>query len=231
MRIVDRPSPNHGPRPPGAKLDLLLVHYTGMPSLEAALGRLCDPGSGVSAHYTIGIDGTVFRHVPEERRAWHAGVGGWRGDPDVNSRSIGVELENLGHDWGYHPFSTVQIAVFRRLALEIIARHGIAGDGVIGHSDTAWARKSDPGELFDWQGLAAVGIGLWPQPEDRDRGAADPGEVSKLLRRVGYHFADDRDLAGVLTAFQRHFRPPVLTGIADADTLQRLRALARRAGG
>ncbi|PWC50917.1 N-acetylmuramoyl-L-alanine amidase [Azospirillum sp. TSA6c] len=223
FRRIDRPSPNHGPRADGARVELLILHYTGMPTAAHALERLCDPASQVSAHYTVDEDGTVYAHVPEDRRAWHAGRSSWRGAEDVNSRSIGVEIVNPGHEFGYRPFPPVQMAAVAELCLGIVARHGIAAADVLGHSDVAPARKEDPGELFDWPGLAARGLGLWPTPSRAEDGPADTVEVAALLGRYGYDPAEPR----ALLAFQRHFHPDCLTGLPDPETVQRLRALLR----
>ncbi len=225
-RRIDRPSPNHGPRPDGARVELLILHYTGMPTAEHALARLCDPAAQVSAHYTVDEDGTVYDHVPEDRRAWHAGVSRWRGLGDVNSRSIGVEIVNPGHEFGYRPFPAVQMAAVVRLCRGIVDRHGIAAADVLGHSDVAPARKEDPGELFDWPGLAAQGVGLWPTPSQVDDGPWDADAVPPLLGRYGY---DPTDPAA-LRAFQRHFHPERLGGLPDGETVRRLRALLRMTG-
>ncbi|MBP2229103.1 N-acetylmuramoyl-L-alanine amidase [Azospirillum agricola] len=223
---IERPSPNHGPRPEGARVELLILHYTGMPTARHALDRLCDPTSQVSAHYTVDEDGTVYAHVPEDRRAWHAGVSRWRGLGDVNGRSVGVEIVNPGHEFGYRPFPTVQMAAVAALCRGIVARHGIAAADVLGHSDVAPARKEDPGELFDWPGLAAKGIGLWPTPSQADDAPAGAEEVGALLGRYGYDPAEPR----ALLSFQRHFHPDGMTGTADRETLRRLRALLRLTG-
>lgn len=227
---IDRPSPNHGPRPEGVGVELLILHYTGMPTAESALSRLCEPAAQVSAHYTVDEDGTVYAHVPEDRRAWHAGLSSWRGRADVNSRSIGIEIVNPGHEFGYRPFPAAQMAAVADLCLDIMGRHGIAPADVLGHSDIAPARKEDPGELFDWPGLAARGIGLWPQPAPADDLADDSAEsaedVAALLGRYGYDSAESR----VLLSFQRHFHPERLTGEPDPETLRRLRALLRMTG-
>lgn len=226
LRWIDRPSPNHGPRPADARAELLILHYTGMPTAEQALARLCDEAVQVSAHYTVDEDGTVYAHVPEERRAWHAGVSRWRGLADVNSRSIGVEIVNPGHEFGYRPFPAVQMAAVVELCRGIVKRRAIAAADVLGHSDIAPARKEDPGELFDWPGLAAHGIGLWPTPSQADDGPFDSAEVGALLGRYGYEPTESR----ALLAFQRHFHPERLTGTPDTETVRRLRALVRAAG-
>ncbi|MEI8396845.1 MAG: N-acetylmuramoyl-L-alanine amidase [Rhodospirillaceae bacterium] len=227
--MIERPSPNHGPRPEGSAVDILLVHFTGLPTAEIALARLTEPESGVSAHYTIDEDGTLYRHVAENRRAWHAGVGCWQGCRDINSRSVGVELVNPGHEFGYHPFPARQMAAFRELALDIIRRHAIPAARVLGHSDVAPARKQDPGELFDWRGLADDGIGEWPHPgplTDNRLGSAE--EAAALLTAYGY----DVESAGLplcLLGFQRRFHPEWLSGLPLPETMRRLRTLVRGA--
>src|SRR3712207_1067979 len=163
MMIRDTPSPNHDERPPGDPIDMLVLHYTGMRTAEEAIGRLRDPASRVSAHYVVEEDGLVWRLVPEGRRAWHAGVSHWRGRESLNGRSIGVEVVNPGHEWGYRPFAALQMAAVCDLCLDILARHPIAARDVVAHSDISPDRKRDPGELFDWEGLAASGVGLWPR--------------------------------------------------------------------
>jgi len=161
MRRIDRPSPNHDERGDVA-IDMLVLHYTGMASGAAALDRLCDPAAKVSAHYTIDEDGTVYAMVPEARRAWHAGVSWWGGDTNINTRSIGIELVNPGHEFGYRAFPDAQVAALTTLCHGILMRHPIPSARVLGHSDVAPARKDDPGELFPWERLAKLGIGLWP---------------------------------------------------------------------
>jgi N-acetylmuramoyl-L-alanine amidase len=201
---------------------MLVLHYTGMKTAAAALNRLCDPACAVSAHYLIEEDGLIWRLVAEDRRAWHAGLSFWAGERDVNSRSIGIELANPGHGPDYRPFAEPQIAALENLCREILSRHLIPPHRVLAHSDIAPARKIDPGELFDWRRLAAAGIGLWPAPEAR-RGEAD---FADDMRRFGYADASKE----AILAFQRHFRPAGLTGIADAETGSRLAALVKQAG-
>ncbi len=179
--IVDRPSANFDARPEGAAVDILVVHYTGMETAEAALDRLMDPAAKVSAHYLIDEDGTLYRLVEEDRRAWHAGVASWRGATDVNARSIGIELVNPGHEFGYRPFPEAQTGALIDLAADIVARHRIPARNVVGHADVAPRRKMDPGELFDWPRLAAAGIGLWP--EESDTCIMDPEAVQRDARR------------------------------------------------
>lgn len=223
MKIVERPSPNQDARG-GVGVDMLVLHYTGMVSGEAALARLCDPAAKVSAHYTIDEDGTVYAMVPEAQRAWHAGLSFWAGARDVNARSIGIELVNPGHEFGYRPFPMAQIGALAALCRQILNRHSIPAWRVLGHSDVAPARKDDPGELFPWEKLAGEGIGLWPAP------GGDPGDaaVPALLARHGYD--PDVPLEKAITAFQRHFRPSRVDGIADRETRTRLSGLIAACG-
>jgi N-acetylmuramoyl-L-alanine amidase len=231
--VASYPSPNHGPRPEGVPVDILLVHYTGMPTGRQALERLCDSRAQVSAHYLIEEDGTVFSLVDEDRRAWHAGIGYWQGERDINSRSVGVELVNPGHEWGYRPFPGVQMAAFAALAGAVMERHGILPHRVLAHSDVAPARKEDPGELFDWRWLAARGIGIWPVPCALDDGPGHAvAEAQALLARFGYEV----ESTGVLnpqtrvaaTAFQRHFIPERCGYGLDAVFMRILRAAVRQ---
>jgi N-acetylmuramoyl-L-alanine amidase len=226
--MIHLPSPNHGPRRAGAPVDILLLHYTGMPSAEAAIERLRDPAAEVSAHYVVGEDGTVWAMVPEDRRAWHAGRGHWMGERDVNSRSVGIEIVNPGHEWGYRPFPDAQMEAVADLARGVVGRHGIPPWRVLAHSDVAPARKEDPGELFDWRWLAARGVGLWPEPGPEDEGPAGAEEVHALLLGLGYDPDCPPDL--LVAAFHRRFRPEALGAPADAETVRLARALARRAG-
>ncbi|HEV7369312.1 N-acetylmuramoyl-L-alanine amidase [Arenibaculum sp.] len=224
---IELPSPNHGPRAPGATVDLLILHYTGMRSCEEALARLTDPAAQVSAHYVVGEDGTVWRLVPEERRAWHAGVGSWQGEREVNGRSVGIELVNPGHEWGYRPFPPAQMDALADLARAVMGRHGIAPERVLGHSDVAPSRKEDPGELFDWQGLARIGVGIWADaPESRE----DDSDCAGMLGRYGYETDGPGGVRAALTAFQRHFAPTSLGRDWDAAQAGTLRALLERVG-
>jgi N-acetylmuramoyl-L-alanine amidase len=220
MRRVERPSPNHDSRG-DASIDMLVLHYTGMTSAEAALDRLCDPAARVSAHYTIGEDGTIYAMVPEDRRAWHAGVSHWAGATDINARSIGIELVNPGHEFGYRGFPDAQVAALITLCHSILVRHPIPSARVLGHSDVAPARKEDPGELFPWPRLAGAGIGLWPQRRESDLGA-------DALARFGYDPAAPPDK--VITAFQRHFRPRKLDGAWDSECAGLLAGLLELTG-
>ena len=170
---IDLPSPNRDDRPAdAAPVDTLVLHYTGMVSAEAALERLTAPEAKVSAHWCIGEDGTLWRLVPEEQRAWHAGLSEWRGRRSVNDVSIGIELVNPGHEHGYRPFPPAQMDVLLDLARAIVARHAIDPRNVVAHSDIAPERRQDPGELFDWARLAEAGIGLWPESVPRLWGRA-----------------------------------------------------------
>ena len=219
MRIRDLPSPNQDDRPSGTPIDTLILHYTGMPSGAAAIDRLRDPVARVSSHYVVEEDGAIFRLVAEERRAWHAGISSWRGHTLLNGRSIGIEIVNPGHEFGYRPFPALQMAAVCDLCLAILARHPIPARNVVAHSDVAPDRKEDPGELFDWEGLAANGVGLWPAHD-----VAPEGDALTLLGRIGYR--TDLPLALLLRAFQRHWRQEQVDGIADAGTLARLNAVA-----
>jgi N-acetylmuramoyl-L-alanine amidase len=236
--LVDHlaPSPNHEPRRLG-RPDILLLHYTGMASTDAALALLRDPASKLSAHYLIHDDGRVFQLVPEQRRAYHAGVSSWEGQTDINSRSIGIEIGNGGHDFGCPPFPDHQIDRVIALARDIIARHGIKPEHVLAHSDVAPHRKRDPGEGFPWAALARAGVGLRVEPAPLTPGDAlglgDAGEAVRDLQadlaRYGYGVpqsgAFDGATQDVVTAFQRHFRPARVDGRADASTLATLRSL------
>jgi N-acetylmuramoyl-L-alanine amidase len=215
LRIVQCPSPNHDARPEGAAIDILVLHYTGMKTGQEALARLCDPKAKVSAHYTVDRDGRVYAHVPEDRRAWHAGVSYWAGERNVNARSIGIEIVNPGHEFGYVPFTETQIASVIELSQGILARHPITPSRVVAHSDIAPARKEDPGELFPWKLLAENGVGAWPKPDARE---GDAG-IAQELARYGYGVPPDVDvpLEKVITAFQRHFRTAKLDGVWDDE--------------
>ncbi len=226
MRLIDAPSPNHDSRPEGQPIDMLVLHYTGMRSGAAAIARLRDAEARVSSHYVVEEDGAVFCLVPEERRAWHAGVSHWRGASGLNGRSIGVEIVNPGHEFGYRPFPALQMAAVCDLCLAILGRHPIAARDVVAHSDIAPDRKEDPGELFDWEGLAANGVGLWPLPAAPMMNASDP---RTLLAAIGYR--TDLPLPVLLRAFQRHWRPSRVNGLADDETLRRLAAVAAACDG
>jgi N-acetylmuramoyl-L-alanine amidase len=225
MKRVDRPSPNHDSRGHDERgdtpIDMLVLHYTGMPSGTAALERLCDPAAKVSAHYMIDEDGTVTALVPEARRAWHAGLSWWGGDTNINTRSIGIELVNPGHEFGYRAFAEAQIAALTTLCHGILMRHAIPSARVLGHSDVAPARKDDPGELFPWKRLAEAGIGLWPVSQDSNLGV-------EALCRYGYDPGAGEQK--IVTAFQRHFRPAKIDGIWDRECARLLASLLRSPG-
>ncbi len=234
------PSPNCDDRPPGP-VDILVLHYTGMRSAHEAIERLRDPspctGRPVSSHYVVDEDGCVLSLVPEEKRAWHAGISHWRGAAELNGRSIGIEIVNPGHEFGYRDFPALQMAAVCDLCLEILARHPIPARNVVGHSDVAPDRKQDPGELFEWRALAENGVGLWPEgvPDlgtgGEARDAASLRDVRRALADIGYKVeregAFDPKIATVLRAFQRHWRPEAVTGHADSGTLIRLLSVAR----
>jgi N-acetylmuramoyl-L-alanine amidase len=233
------PSPNHNERK-GKPIDSIVLHYTGMESADAALDLLCDAAHEVSSHYLVAADGQAFQLVPEARRAWHAGRGTWAGETDMNARSIGIEMANSGHKYGAPPFEDAQIETVIALCQDIAARHAIAPNRILGHSDIAVGRKIDPGEIFPWDRLAAAGVGHWVEPaplgtEGRSLQHDDRGpevvELQELLAMYGYGIAItgtyDDATAIVVTAFQRHFRPALVHGIADPstrDTLARLLA-------
>lgn len=209
-------SPNQDDRPAGVPIDMLILHYTGMRTARDAIDRLRDPLARVSSHYVVDEDGAIFQLVPEERRAFHAGVSHWRGHTELNGRSIGIEIVNPGHEWGYRDFPALQMAAVCDLCLEILARHPIPARNVVAHSDVAPDRKEDPGEKFDWQGLAANGVGLWPESDYADA----VGDVRAALAHIGYRI--DLDLPVVLRAFQRHWRQEAITGEPDPATLRRI---------
>lgn len=217
--MIAFPSPNFRPRPDGAATDMLVIHYTGMRTGAAALARLCDPDVEVSAHYLIEEDGRVFGLVEEADQAWHAGVASWRGAGNINDRSIGIELVNPGHEYGYRPFPDAQMAALIGLARDVLTRHDIPVRNIVGHSDVAPARKRDPGELFDWRGLAAAGIGAWPAGAGDGAGA----DAAVLLADIGYDLGDP-ELA--VTAFQRRYLPHRVDGRVDQEVLDQLAAVA-----
>lgn len=238
--LVDevRPSPNHESRAGDRRPDILLLHYTGMDDTAAALDRLCDPAAKVSCHYLVREDGTVVQMVPEARRAWHAGVSCWEGVTDVNSRAIGIEIANPGHDFGTPPFPDAQIEAVTVLAQDIVARHRLRADRVLGHSDVAPERKRDPGEIFPWERLARAGVGLWvpPAPLDLPGPGLAPGDRGPAVAALqaglaGYGYAvpcaGDYDAATtrVVAAFQRHFRPARVDGVSDASTRTTVRTV------
>ena len=236
LRPRPLPSPNQDDRPPGVPIDMLILHYTGMPTAEAALARLRDPAARVSSHYVVEEDGTTWQLVDEARRAWHAGVSHWRGHAALNDRSVGVEIVNPGHEWGYRDFPALQMAAVCDLCLGVLRRHPIPPGNVLAHSDVAPDRKEDPGELFDWRGLAESGVGAWPPNPEADPAAgeaapredapdADAPGVLRALGEIGYR--TDLPLPVLLRAFQRRWRPESVSGAADRGTLARLGQVLR----
>jgi len=236
MLPVVRPSPNFNSRP-SCGVRHVVIHYTGMKTRDEALDRLTDPAAQVSAHYLIDQEGAVFRLVPEEHRAWHAGVSFWRGLRDLNGASIGIELCNPGHDWGYRAFPPAQIAALKELLTGIRARHGLRADGYLGHSDIAPSRKTDPGELFPWQDLAAHGFGLWPEEGEALPGHADFAGAFRRLSEIGYAVPTtpeagsdilnpDSAATDVIKAFQRRYLPQQVDGHLDNVTAARIAAVA-----
>jgi N-acetylmuramoyl-L-alanine amidase len=231
------PSPNHGERKDGKKPTMLVLHYTGMTDGPAALQQLCNPLVQVSSHYFISEDGRILQLVPEERRAWHAGAGSWQGETDMNSASIGIEIVNPGHDNGYVPFPEAQMLAVTELCQDIVKRWNIRPDRVIAHSDMAPKRKRDPGELFPWAQLAEAGVGHWVQPHPISSGRffqrGEEGAPIEALQAMLALYGYDLPVTGVfdemtefvITAFQRHFRPSQVDGIADRSTIETLRSL------
>lgn len=235
MDVISSLSPNFDERAPGKAIDMLVLHYTGMETMAAALSRMLDMNAKVSAHYMIDEDGALHRLVDEERRAWHAGVSYWAGERDINSVSIGIELVNPGHAYpgyvgGYRAFPEAQMTTLIDLAREIMGRHHIPPARVLGHSDVAPARKTDPGELFDWDRLAAEGLAVMPAKRQAGDGPdlkrGDAGEGVRVLQQrlgqVGYEIevtgVYDEQTELVVTAFQRHFRRTQVDGVADGET-------------
>lgn len=210
--IISCPSPNFDDR--ALPVTMLVLHYTGMKDGPSAIARLTDPEAGVSCHYIVAEDGQMLALVDESKRAWHAGQSSWRGITDINSASIGIEMINPGHEWGYRPFPEAQMDALIPLAADIVERYGIDPANVVGHSDIAPQRKIDPGELFDWERLARVRLAL-PRPR---RNLADPhwtpGGFLLALERFGYDVADG---PAAVRAFQRRFRPETIDGIADGE--------------
>lgn len=227
LDVCVRGSPNADDRPAGCAVDCLILHYTGMQNAAAAIERLTDPAAKVSAHYLIDEDGRILRLVDEERRAWHAGVSSWQGRAGLNDVSIGIEIVNPGHEWGYRPFTELQYLALERLCPDIMTRWSIPPARVLAHSDIAPDRKEDPGELFDWRRLAEVGIGICP-----GEGAGEPRPLATTqaqLAAIGYpipvHGVFDDRTRQALVAFQRHYRPEHVDGALDQQTLARLDGL------
>jgi N-acetylmuramoyl-L-alanine amidase len=219
LPCIDCPSPNHDERM--LPVSMVVLHYTGMQSATAALQRLTDPEAKVSAHYMIAEDGTVLRLVDENHRAWHAGKAFWRGVNDVNSASVGIEIVNPGHEFGYRPFPEPQMDALLPLLADIVKRHGVKPGNVVGHSDVAPARKEDPGELFDWPRLAKLGLAT-PTPKPLADPHWTPAGTLLALERYGYDVTVE---LAAIRAFQRRFRPANIDGIADGETRAILLAL------
>jgi N-acetylmuramoyl-L-alanine amidase len=248
------PSPNHGDRIDCVAPDMILLHYTGAPAGEQreawlrdpggqALAWLANPHSKVSAHYLVHEDGRIVQLVSEGRRAWHAGAASWRGITDINSRSIGIEIVNLGHEAGLPAFPQPQIAAVTALCQSAIARHAIPPERVLAHSDVAPGRKVDPGERFPWDALARAGVGLWRSeanaaPGLRGYSEGDEGQPVRALQAMFALFGYGLQITGVfdaqtravVEAFQRHWRPSRVDGAADASTIATLRDLIEASG-
>lgn len=235
---IQRPSPNQNERK--LPVSILVLHYTGMESGAAALDRMTDPAAEVSAHYMVEEDGRIFQLVPDDQRAWHAGLSEWNGITDVNSASIGIEIVNGGHDYGLPDFPDQQINALIPLCKRLISDFDIQPRNIVGHSDIAPARKDDPGEKFPWAGLAAAGIGLWPgegngdrrilfKADDRDRGIA---LLQRGLAGIGYGVEIDGmmspKLVAIVTAFQRRYRPDHIDGLVDMETFDLVARLAQQ---
>ncbi len=211
--MIDCPSPNHDDRN-GTPVSMIVLHYTGMESAEAALQRLTDAEAQVSSHYLVAEDGTVMRLVDESRRAWHAGKSYWRGITNVNAASVGIEIVNPGHEFGYVPFAAPQMAAVLQLTADIAKRHDVKPAMVVGHSDIAPTRKQDPGELFEWALLAKRGLAYGPVKPIADPHWTDGGTL-QALNRFGY---DVTDGPAAVRAFQRRFRPATIDGVIDGET-------------
>jgi len=237
------PSPNHGERQDGRRPDMILLHYTGMPDAKAALEWLRNSASEVSAHYFVYEDGRIIQLVPESRRAWHAGQSFWAGDTDINSCSIGIEIANPGHQFGYPDFPSRQIAAVTALCRSILTRHTISPVRILGHSDVAPSRKQDPGEKFPWRTLYDSAVGHWvkPAPVTEDGALLSLGDRGEAVRSMqaslaeyGYGIAVssvyDSATIDVVTAFQRHFRPARVDGVTDPSTRRTLMELLAQRG-
>jgi N-acetylmuramoyl-L-alanine amidase len=232
-----RVSPNFGPRRDGKRADAIILHYTGMETGSAAEAWLCSPESEVSSHYLVHEDGCVVQMVREADRAWHAGASSWQGETDMNSRSIGIEIVNPGHSLGYKDFGDCQVEAVIGLCQGISLRHNVPPERVLAHSDIAPARKVDPGEKFPWRRLAGSGIGHFVEPfpvrEGRVLMQGSAGEAVERLQSMLALYGYGAEISGVfddvtrlaVAAFQRHFRPALVDGIADESTVGTLHAL------
>lgn len=236
MNIINHPSENFDDRAPGTRIDMLVIHTTCTETAQRALDILCDPARKVSAHYLIDRDGTIYNLVNEGKRAWHAGESFWRQETDLNSRSIGIEIQNSGAE----DFPPAQMQALEKLCHSIIARRHIPPDRILAHSDIAPHRKQDPGENFNWKKLARHGIGLWPRPRLKDcfnnkAFKSSPKKLIALFKKAGYSVRekDGRpSLEETIIAFQRHYEPevfknPTTVGKATGRTLRRLKGLIR----
>jgi N-acetylmuramoyl-L-alanine amidase len=212
MTPIAHPSPNFDTRT--LPVSMIVLHYTGMTSAEAAIAQLANPAAKVSAHWVVLEDGAIFAMVDEANRAWHAGRSYWRGITDINSASIGIEIVNPGHEFGYRPFTEIQMAAVESLVAAAARRYRIAPANIVGHSDVAPARKADPGELFDWPRLAAAGLAVAAPDGGQDPGW-DDDETIAALHRYGYDVTDPR---AAVVAFHRRFRPADIGGSIDAET-------------
>jgi len=222
-------SPNFNERKGGQNPSMLILHYTGMKTAKAALEHLCDPKSEVSAHYLIEENGKTHHLVPDNKRAWHAGLSHWRGETDINSASIGIELVNPGHEFGYTEFPDKQIKSLIKLCHKLLKTYNIMPSNVLGHSDIAITRKIDPGHLFPWERLAGQSIGLWPKPNEHDYQAAedvilDQDKLKNCLANFGYD--PTKGLDETLIAFHRHFTPEKFTDWGDCPAEPDIRSCA-----
>lgn len=232
-----RPAESYNERVGGADVDMLVLHYTGMVSAEASLDRLCDPDIEVSCQYLIDLEGTIVQMVEEQNRAWQAGKSSWHGVTDNNSRSIGIEIQNKGHEWGYHPFPEAQMDAVEALCLDILSRHDIPARNVVAHSDIAPGRKLDPGEMFDWERLAKAGVGHWVDAAPIEAGQflqlGEKGQSVEALQTMfalyGYGIecngVYDQGTHDVVFAFQQHWRQERCDGVADVSTVKTLHSL------
>jgi len=225
---IDAPSPNHDDRP--GKPDMIVLHYTGMQTGAEALARLRDAEAKVSSHYLVEEDGQTYRLVYDSRRAWHAGVSSWAGQSTLNDCSLGIEIVNPGHEWGYRAFPSEQMNAVERLVADLIRRHGIRLDRVVGHSDIAPTRKEDPGELFDWRRLAQADLAIWPDAADETEAGRllDPEGIATLSRALATSGYELTDFKATLTAFRRRFRPTGLSGLPVMRDLLIAREVASR---
>lgn len=209
-------SPNFDHRSDDRRIKYIMVHYTGMASSKESIERLCDPQSGVSAHYIIDEGGIITQMVDEKLRAWHAGVSKWHGEDDLNSSSIGIELSNLGHDLGYTDFTKRQMKSLEKLLSDLFIRHALPPSSLIAHSDVAPTRKQDPGEKFPWKHFADLGFGLWPQGNK-----TSDEDLTTLLTKAGYDCTNEK---AAITAFQRHYCVEELGTNDTTETIKKLTA-------